>query len=299
MHDGLYRLMTDNNSIDVETWVVSAGQPSLTEMRKAMHVILLAIATSAHLKQQMRMKGGVLLDIRYHTGRFTEDIDFSTFQKYKDFDEVQFIKEFNERLATVASEKYPGLVCIIQSHEVRPKSTDSSYQTLKLKIAYAYTGTNSYKKLNSGICPNVVEIDYSFNEKTGTVDKLIVDGNQELLAYSLVDQVAEKYRALIQQPLYRRNRQRRQDAYDIYKIIEMGLIATKEDKHDILVSLIQSCTSRGITVTREMILEPAIRTQSVAQYKTLTSEISEPLPEFDSLFGVVTTYFQSLPWPKP
>lgn len=291
--------MTNKASIDIETWVASVDQPSLSEMRKAMHVILLAIASSAHLRQQMCMKGGILLDIRYHTGRFTEDIDFSTSQQYKDFNEVQFIKEFNERLSAVASEIYPGLICKIQSHEVKPKKHGSHYQTLTLKIAYAYSGTNAHKKLNRGMCPNVVEIDYSFNEQTRVVDKLIIDGDQELLAYSLTDQVAEKYRALIQQPSYRRNRQRRQDAYDLYKIIEMGLISTEANKREILASLIQSCASRDISVTREMLLlEPEIRTQSEAQYKTLIDEIDEPLPEFDVVFDAVAAYFQSLPWQK-
>lgn len=64
---------------------------------------------------------------------------------------------------------------------------------------------------------NIVMIDLSFNEKTCVTSAIVMD-DYEISAYSLYDQIAEKYRAMIQQTAGRRDRVRRQEVYDIYSI---------------------------------------------------------------------------------
>jgi len=78
---------------------------------------------------------------------------------------------------------------------------------LKLKIAYARRGTNEERALNEGSASTVIDVDISFNEPLIHVQVLELAGGQELYAYGVIDLVAEKYRALLQQ--VPRNRYRR------------------------------------------------------------------------------------------
>jgi predicted nucleotidyltransferase component of viral defense system len=86
------------DEINLEEWVESESDPSRKTLREAMHIVLLAIATSRTLSYSMVMKGGVLLAIRYESTRFTKDIDFSTAVKYEDFNKEDFLAELSERL---------------------------------------------------------------------------------------------------------------------------------------------------------------------------------------------------------
>ena len=75
----------------ITNWIASASDRE-RPFRKAVHIILHAIASAQPLQHEMVMKGGILLGIAYDTGRFTKDIDFSTKRKYQKFDKVVFLE---------------------------------------------------------------------------------------------------------------------------------------------------------------------------------------------------------------
>ncbi|MFM5556624.1 nucleotidyl transferase AbiEii/AbiGii toxin family protein, partial [Aeromonas veronii] len=84
--------------VDINAWVNEAA-PERVSFRQAVHMVLHAVASSEYLKTSMVMKGGMLLGIRYHSSRFTEDIDFSSKVNISDVKEDEFIGSMNDALA--------------------------------------------------------------------------------------------------------------------------------------------------------------------------------------------------------
>ncbi|HEB71930.1 MAG TPA: hypothetical protein ENI77_04850 [Nitrospirae bacterium] len=70
---------------DIELWVEKSPNNRELELRQAVHTVLLAISNSGKLREQMIMKGAILLALKYGSSRYTKDIDFSTSITFRDF----------------------------------------------------------------------------------------------------------------------------------------------------------------------------------------------------------------------
>jgi predicted nucleotidyltransferase component of viral defense system len=277
---------------DIENWVTRAN--SDIEFRQAIHTFIIAIANSPFLNSQMIMKGGILLAIRFAGNRFTKDIDFSTDQSYSKAVEATIIDELTTQLTLAVESLNYGLDMRIQNWKINPANSEASFPTLTIKIGYAYKGTKKHLRLMLNKSPSVISIDYSFNETNQDIDTIEIPEVGNIKAYSLHDLVAEKYRAIIQQPL--RNRFRRQDAYDIFKLIENGFLDDYSIKHKILVSLIIKARSRGINVNPNLLDDEDTQQRSGKEYDTLGNEIEGILPPFELMFNTVKAFYKSLPW---
>lgn len=280
--------------IDIVAWVESSDTVSTRNFRAAAHTTLLAISQTPFLQNHMVMKGGVLLAIKFKSSRFTKDVDFSSPVMFSSFDVERFLRDLGIGLLTAVEELPYGLDCKIQSHEVRPSREDATFQTLRTRIGYALKGTSQHKKLLYGLCPDILKIDFSFNEYNLKIETInFADGNN-LKTYSLVDLVAEKYRAMIQQKF--RNRTRRQDAYDIYWLLTNGYLEDTSLTSLILESLISKAASRGIPVDKHSLRDEEIRRRCELEYHTLAQEIEGDLPNFDEVYNLIQEYYESLPW---
>jgi predicted nucleotidyltransferase component of viral defense system len=279
--------------VAIEEWVNSTSEESVLELRQAMHTVITAIGCSKYLYQRMTVKGGVLLAIKYRSTRFTKDVDFSTSEKYDSFDKEKFLDEMGYNLL-VAIEKLPyDLDCRIQSVELSP-SKGGTFPTLQLKVGYAYKATSKHRRLLSAAgSPTSIRIDYSFNETNIEIDCVEIEKDTSVRAYSIVDLVGEKYRAILQQP--ERNRIRRQDMYDIFWLISNDFLK-HVDMSLILKSLIVKAESRGLSVDKGSIRDPEVARRSRAEYDTLKSEIEGELPEFDVVYNATVTLYELLPW---
>jgi len=111
-------------------------------------------------------------------------------------------------------------------------------------------------------------------------------------AYGFADLVAEKFRALLQQPLRKRNR--RQDVYDLAMLSARP--ASSSVKADILESLRRKSRARGIEPTPASMSDPEIKSRAGADYLSLQDEIPGPLPDFEIAFTTVLQFYHSLPW---
>lgn len=111
-------------------------------------------------------------------------------------------------------------------------------------------------------------------------------------AFTLQEIIAEKFRALLQQPI--RNRNRRQDVYDIAYLIENNKL-TDEDRQGVLDTLIEKCRTRGIEPTPLSMDDPEVRRRAEVDWKTLALEL-EDLPPFDERFAMMRELYVSLPW---
>ena len=281
--------------LEIDNWIRNSSNKTIEEFRKAVHVILLAISKSPELRSKMIFHGGLLLTLKYNGVRYTKDLDFATENKRADIDEEAFLKELQQCLLE-SSETLPyGLACRIQSHRIKPRGEDKNHQTLEINIGYASQGSDDYQHLIRNGCTNIVKLDYSYNEINQNIDVLNLTEGFKIKAYSLSDFVAEKYRAIIQQK--NRNRIRRQDAFDIYWIINKNnYLKGKEIKNKILKSFVVKSNSKGVPIDQYILRDKDIIRRSRMEYDALANEIEANLPPFEDLYKIVQDYYESLPW---
>lgn len=285
--------MNNINFYDIKTWVNQAQSIENKEFREAVHTILSAISFDSELKANMILKGGILLGFHYKSSRYTKDIDFSTSKKLGKEINVDKIKEkLNTSLAQMVETLDYDLDCRVQSSKIQPKRPDPTFPSIKLKIGYAYKGTPKHKKLLLLSSPTCISIDYSLNEETPNIEKIILNDKEEIFAYSLTDLIAEKYRSLLQQEI--RKRMRRQDVFDLSFLIEKIDDINDEDK--ILKCLISKSHARNIYPDIDSFDNPELRRRAEAEYPSLKTEIEDVLPEFSIIFERVSNFYKSLPW---
>lgn len=284
---------------DIGIWVNDAPNQSQKEFRQAVHTILTSISSDAELHASMVLKGGILLAIRYKSDRHTKDLDLSTDKKLsEDFTKDFIVKTLNNSLAITVEELPYNLACKVQSARQNPKDSNSTYPTMELTVGYAYQGTPKHKRL-LGVSgsPTVVSIDYSLNEAIPCVEEIAISHespDSSLKVYSLADLIAEKYRSFLQQKI--RDRQRRQDIYDINLLDENTGEFSDVEKIKILTSLIIKCKDRGLDPNKDSMDCPELKRRAIARYPELTAEVPAELPDFEIIFSNVQSLYKSLPW---
>ena len=140
------------------------------------------------------------------------------------------------------------------------------------------------------ICPQ-----YCLNEATPNIEDLKLNLEEGILAYSLTDLIAEKYRSLLQQ--VSRNRSRRQDVYELNLLIERFGDIDNFERSKILNSLIIKSKARlKIAPDINSFEDPELKSRAKKDYHTLEDEIEGELPDFDELFQKVADFYRSLPW---
>ena len=283
------------DSLEMDQWVEQSSNPTIKEFREAVHTILTAISGDQRLKANMVLKGGILLAVRYHSPRFTRDIDFSSSKTLQDVDPEDIVQSLNESLAVATESLDYDLDCIVQSWAIQPAHlANPTFPSINLKIGHAYRGSKAHQRLLRKMSPNVIGVDYSLNEVTESTDELQINPENAIVAYSLTDLIAEKYRALLQQ--VERNRGRRQDVYDLYLLLSDAKRIDDNEKKRILNSLLKKSKSRDIHPDITSIENKEVRDRAKSQYHTLSDEVEGELPVFEDAYDVVVEFYQSLPW---
>lgn len=279
----------------IQTWVAEASGEDQRQFRKAVHTILSGVANEPGLKESMVIKGGILLAIRYQSHRYTRDIDFSTDQILESVDKDEIAGKLNKSMAMMTEVLGYGLECRVQSCKIQPANKpDAQFPSIKMKIGYAYKGERKHKRLQAGKCPTTVDIDFSLNELMPNIEDFDIGDGGILTAYSLIDLIAEKIRSVLQQ--VKRERQRRQDIFDLFLLIEKFPDLDTVEKAGILESLVAKAHSREIEPQPDSFQNEEIRKRSRAEYHTLADEIEGELPDFDEIYPVVQAFYESLPW---
>ena len=282
--------------IDLQAWVDAEEQPDRKPFRQAVQLVLRAIARSPTLSPIMIMKGGVLLALRYRSSRFTRDIDFSTSRTIQNVDVPALLATVEEALAPISADNEHGLALRLQSHEIRPPNRpDMTFPTLQMRIGYASRLLpRLLQRLQSSGSPHVVRADYSFNEWASDIEHQQVDGGQ-LSMYPFHDLVAEKLRAVLQQPI--RGRERFQDIFDLFLLIESGVDLDVNDRATILRKLAEASHDRRVPLHPLAMRDETVIARSRSQYDSvLPALVSGPLPTFDDAYAKVQDLFEALPW---
>lgn len=282
--------------IDIRKWVdrAKADKPTYHQ-RQASEITLNAIAATVPLNERLYLKGGVLMGLAYNSPRQTGDIDLTADMAVGEETGEQIRDLMNAAFPRAAARLgYADMVLRVQSVKGLPAGyyPDAEFPALKLKIAYAERGGRQEEALSAGKAANVIDLDISFNEPTKSIQILQLTGGEELRAYSLVDLISEKYRAMLQQ--VSRNRNRRQDVYDL-DILISALGTDGEIRAAILETLIEKCLSRHIKATQESINDPEVKRRSGADWNTMKLEVGE-VPDFEPCFERISEFYRRLPW---
>jgi len=276
--------------IDVAAWAASApDDPVKSGFRRATHIALAAIA-DMRPHHTLYLKGGVLLGLVYNSRRMTNDIDFTAgFPPTSDIDE-QIKTKLNQLLPAFAARLgYTQTQIRVRRVTKRPEKyadqfEENDFPSLEINIAHG--------------APNdpLLKIEISFNEPDVTSVAILDIGDLELHAYSLTDVIAEKIRALLQQPI--RNREREQDVYDIHFLLGKFDFDDRE-RAAILRSLLDKCSLPSPRLPRhpdiDSIDNPEIKRKAQACWNALGLETGI-LPDFETCFEVVRQFYRNLPW---
>jgi len=283
--------------IDLRTWVEAArANPTRYRDRQLTEIVLAAIGLSTDLRENLVLKGGTVMALAFKSTRVTGDVDFTAIAEPADFAE-RVAEELNAGMPRAAIRLgYPDLICRVQTVRKMPRALnfeDHDFPALLVRIASAKRGTTEEQRLAEGKSPRVLDIEISFRDQVYAFQELNLTGaGVAVRAFTLHEIVAEKMRALLQQPIRKRNR--RQDVYDIAYIIE-GHDLTDEDRAAILATLIDKCRTRGIEPDRDSMDDPEVRRRAEADWKTLALELGD-LPPFDERFEMMRGLYLSLPW---
>ncbi|MDQ8194007.1 nucleotidyl transferase AbiEii/AbiGii toxin family protein [Coraliomargarita sp. SDUM461004] len=287
------------HTVDINAWVEkSRHDPHLYSERQATEVVLASIGRSSTFGGKMFLKGGTLMGVVYKSPRQTADIDFTA-----DFDPSDFLlKELNDDLndemkRTAAQLGYPDLVCRVQSlkKKPRPQGFDKmQFPAIEMKIAHAKRDTRPHERLKRGDCPTTLKVEVSFKEPVEAIELIQLGEDSTIHAYGFAELVAEKMRALLQQ--VKRDRSRCQDVYDIAFLVRDGIFEDNEKEY-ILKRLIEKSHVRDIHPDIDTMGQSGIKERAKEGWETLGLELSE-LPDFDTEFEIVESFYQSLPWDK-
>lgn len=234
----------------------------------------------------------MLLGIQYGSRRFTRDIDFSTPTLFANVDEGSLRSEIDRALAETVEALNYQLDCRIQAWRIQP-SRKGTFPTLHATIGYAVIGTPEHRRLQKGQAPEALPLDYSFNETAPFVDMLACDDGKGVRTYGLTTLVAEKYRAVLQQP--ERDRSRGQDVYDLHHLLNEENGLREINRAELLQTIIEKSASRNVLVNRESLRMPEVMERTRAPYQSLAADVTD-LPDFATAYADVRTFYESLPW---
>ncbi len=290
------KLITESRQANFQAWEAAAAQDRQTQRERiASEVFLAALGSTENFKDKIFLKGGVLVGAVYESGRNTADLDFSTtLEPSKDFLdklETELIAALPSAAALVGS---PDTIIKVQSVKYRPRPetfVEADAPAIEVKFAFADKGTKSEERLKSGISNNIIYADISFNEEISSIEEICIgESGLSFFAYSKCDLIAEKLRSILQQKIRKRNR--RQDVYDLWFLIENYTISLDERK-EIKEVFLQKSQSRGIEPTEASFADDEVIERSRSEWDTLESEVMY-LPKFEQAFGVVQNFYDQL-----
>lgn len=281
---------------DFQAWEDAAADDRQTQReRVASEVFLAALGSTESFRKKIFLKGGILVGAVYESGRNTADLDFSTTLKpSRDFLEKLEAELVTALPAAAAQVGSPDTIIKVQSVKYRPRPetfVEADAPAIEVKFAYAERGSKNEARLKAGNSSNVIYADISFNEEVNSIEEICIgDTGLSFYAYSKCDLIAEKLRSILQQKIRKRNR--RQDIYDLWFLLENHPISD-EERSEIKDIFVQKCRSRSIDPNANSLHDDEVIERSKADWETLDSEVGY-LPEFDNAFRVVADFYATL-----
>ena len=290
--------------INISDWVAKSKTNSGKYIiRQGIEILINAIADTKLLKANMYLKGGNLMAIAHQSQRTTGDVDFSWLEPFHKDNLLPIDKIINESLNESLNDArnrlgYLNFRCKVQTITKKPHKWNVnkkiSFPALEITIGCAESDTKQAKLLEDNKCLQTFSVDISFNEEIMNCQELILDnGKSSINAYSPIEIIAEKFRALIQQA--QRKRCRRQDVYDINFLINR-FSYDEDEKSLVLKNLIVKSKSRNVGVDINSLSNDEIKMLSGKDWSTMKLELTDPLPDFNDCYENIKNFYISLPW---
>lgn len=280
----------------IESWA-SANGVSVAEARRryAQRAILVGLSTQTVLRDALVFKGGNALDFVLQPNRGTVDLDFTidrlALRGFKGTDALSAL--FTEALVG-AARKY-DLALQINSVRQRPPGADKTRYSYDLRVGYALPGEDSLRRrMARGLkSSQVIPIEISSNDVICSYEYARIDeGLPQVKVATIEDIVAEKLRALLQQPI--RNRQRRQDVLDIAVLLRLH---PEIDRSSVSHFLVLKCEARDIDPRKSSFHDPEIRSRANVDYDALEATTRVLFIPFDGAWTMLLRFVNELDIP--
>jgi len=258
------------------------------KFRFAQYGILRAVADSRTLSQALAFKGGNALDFVWQPYRSTRDLDFSS--KDSTLNAKQIRTSLTPSLERVS--RSMGVLYRVQRMEQQPPGPDRSFITFEGTVGYALPDDQRNRQLiqQDKNSKAIVPLDVSLNEPICGIVEVDIASSNPLQVCQLEDIVAEKLRALLQQPL--RNRRRPQDVLDICVAVQrnpgLSLNLTAE-------FLLEKAKARNVPVSRAAFHQEEIRSRAFEGYDALRETARNAFIEFEEAFSIVLSLVDRMP----
>ncbi len=268
---------------EIGPWRKRHGVPADEARKRFMqYVVLESIASAPGLAHSIAFKGGNALRFVYGNRRSTLDLDFTADGPFPD-DAEQIRARLDEALRSALPRYRVKARC--QRLRRNPPGHDKVRPTYDISVGYLLPGDRQYNNFEEQkSVASTIDVEISINEVVcEAVLHRLTPAGPELRVCALEDIVAEKLRALLQQPIRRRSRP--QDVYDIASIIRR--LGDGLDLAKVALYLIRKAEARDIR-PRKSGFDATVRGLASYSYE---AEIRPKAPEFipfEEAWSVVT-----------
>lgn len=277
---------------EAEAWARQRNmRASEARRRFAQAGILAAVSESRTLREDLYFKGGNALDFVWCPNRSTLDLDFSCRETAPAGSQLRALFE----VSLGVTSRRIGTLYKVQRFEQQPPGADKTFITYDVSIGYALEDDRMNRMRLSDGKPSraAVSLDVSLNDPVCDFELVQVRGGEAIQVCTLEDIIAEKYRALLQQPIRKRNRP--QDVLDIAVVLRCGRALRPE----VVARFLQTkAAARGITPAKHSLLAPEVREMARLEYERLEGTTrAQEFVAFDEAFALVLGFYLSLPLP--
>jgi predicted nucleotidyltransferase component of viral defense system len=254
--------------------------------------LLAGLAATTGLRGALVFKGGNALDFVWSPNRSTIDLDFSLDAGALTVESsAESLQPSIVRALQITQSRF-GVA--VQLHGIRqhPPGSDRSFATLESRIGYALPDEARLRqRMQAGQrSTQVIPVEISLNDSICDTTRIPIGATGAVIRTATIeDIVAEKLRALLQQPI--RNRRRSQDALDLAIIL-----ADKPELDPIMIGdfLSMKCRARNIEATKQAFRDEAVASYARAEYDQLEATTHRPLPPFDQAWARILAFVDKL-----
>jgi len=287
----------DPTSFDLIGQRAASASVSVTEarVRFAQYAVLLGVSNVRPPREGLVFKGGNALDFVWQPNRSTVDLDFSVDASNElSTPDADTIKTLLQRGATIATNRL-GILLAVHGVKPNPRGTERDFVTFQVGVGYALLDEPRLRqRMTRGEpSPRVIRLDISLNEPICDAPKKQIDPELRLRVATIEDIVADKLRALLQQPI--RNRQRRQDLLDIAVIMSQQ---PGFDRRLVSRFLLEKAKARDVVVTRSAFHQDEVRRRARIGYDELEITTRALFIDFDEALALLFALVAELDIPS-
>lgn len=281
---------------EIGAWAEEQGIAVAEARRRfAQFAILAAVAGNRNLRASLVFKGGNALDFVWQPNRSTLDLDFSVDHATLTFeiDESEVERLFG--MATSAVQRRFAIWLAVNSVRQQPPGRNRTFPTFVVRCGYALADEPKLiaRMARGRPSSQVLDVEIGVNEPIGASTTISLDDRSPALRVATIeDIVAEKLRALLQQPIG--NREHRQDLLDIAVVVQSHTLLDRE-----LVSrfLRTKSEARGIVPSRVAFQNPEIQRRARVDYDALRDTTRNLFIPFDEAWDAVMALIADLGLP--